>query len=51
MNHLFGITNVQVFMTNDLDKLNSFLKEYSGNIIDIQCTDNWFHVIYKAWED
>ena len=46
-NNIFGITDIQVYMTSELQALNEFLQEHNGNIIDIQCTDKWFHVIYQ----
>ena len=49
--NFYGITNLQVFMTDDTDVLNQFLLEYNGNIVDIQCTDQYFHVVYKYRED
>ena len=44
MNKMFGITNNQVkifSLTNSdqIDGLNRFLKQYDGNIIDIQFQD------------
>ena len=50
MRTLHGITGIQVYMCRDLEDLNAFLLEHDGNIIDIQCTDEFFHVIYKAIE-
>lgn len=50
MKNLYGITNLQVYMTSDIDELNQFLLEYDGNIIEIQCTDKYFHVVYKYRE-
>lgn len=47
MKTLYGLTNMQVYMTSDIDELNQFLLEYDGNIIDIQCTDKFFHVVYR----
>jgi hypothetical protein len=47
MNTLFGITGIRVYMTYDIDELNKFLTDHDGNIVDIQCTDKYFHVIYK----
>ena len=49
--NFYGLTNLQVFMTDDTDILNEFLLEYNGNIVDIQCTDKYFHVVYKYRED
>ena len=49
--NIYGITNIQVYMTSDTVELNLFLKDHDGNIIDIQCTDRYFHVIYKCEED
>ena len=46
-NNMYGITGIRVFMTADLNALNIFLANFDGNIIDIQCTDDYFHVIYK----
>ena len=51
MNHLYGITNIQVFVTTDLGELNRFLDEYNGNIIDIQLSDKTYYVIYKMKYD
>lgn len=45
--NLFGITNIQVYITCDTDALNEFLKTHDTAIIDIQCTDKWYHVIYQ----
>lgn len=44
MNKMFGITNIRVkifsFSNSDqTDKLNNFLEQYNGNIIDIQFQD------------
>ena len=50
MTHLYGLKNIQVYATKDIDELNQFLLEYNGDIIDIQCTDEWYHVIYKYRE-
>lgn len=50
MNNIFGITGIQVFMTSDLGELNRFLEEYDGNIIDVQCTDKYFHVVFRMKE-
>lgn len=40
MNNIYGITNIRVkaieVEKNDLTKVNQFLKEHDGNIIDIQ---------------
>jgi hypothetical protein len=47
MKTLYGLNNIQVYMTADIDELNQFLLEYDGNIIDIQCTDKYFHVVYR----
>ena len=51
MKTLYGITNIQVYMTSDIDELNQFLLKHNGNIIDIQCTDKYFHVVYRYCED
>lgn len=51
MKHLYGLTNLQVFVTEDIDELNQFLLEYNGNIVEIICTDKRYHVIYKYRED
>lgn len=49
-NNIFGITNIQVWITQNLDELNKFLLKHNGNIIDIQCTYNYFHVVYQGLE-
>ena len=51
MKTLYGITGIQVFMSRNLNELNAFLLEHDGNIIEVQCTDEFFHVIYKVSED
>lgn len=48
--NLFGITNIQVYITCETSALNEFLIAHDGDIIDIQCTDKWFHVIYQDKE-
>lgn len=50
-NAIFGITKIQVWMTQYIDELNEFLLEHDGDIIEIQCTDEYFHVIYQKKED
>ena len=45
--NMYGITGIKVWMTRDIDELNIFLADNDGNIIDIQCTDEFFHVIYR----
>lgn len=47
MKNIYGIINIQVYETNDIDELNTFLLDYNGNIIDIQCTNEKYIVIYK----
>lgn len=47
MNRLFGITKIQVFTTSDIIKLNQFLLEHDGDVIDIQCTERDYNVIYQ----
>lgn len=49
--NFYGLTNLQVFMTEDIDVLNEFLLMYNGEIVDIQCTDKFFHVVYKYRRD
>lgn len=59
MNKMFGITGIQVrffISEHNAKELNDFLKEYNGNIIDIQYQQNDFAVrqimvVYKAFED
>lgn len=51
MKHLYGLTNLQVFVTKDCDELNEFLLKYNGNIVEIQCTDEFYHVVYRYRED
>lgn len=46
MKTLYGITNVQVYKTADVDDLNEFLLEYDGNIIDIQAKNHETKIIY-----
>jgi hypothetical protein len=45
--NMFGITKIRVYMTMYIDELNEFLIAHDGDIIDIQCTDEYFHVIYQ----
>lgn len=47
MKNLYGLTDIQLYMTQYIDELNEFLKDHNGNIIEIQCTDEYFHVLYK----
>lgn len=51
MTHYYGLKNLQVFVTADVDELNQFLLEYDGNIIDIKCTNDGFCVVYRYRED
>lgn len=51
MKTLYGLTHLHLYFTEDIDELNEFLIEYDGNIIDIQCTNNGYHVVYKWRED
>lgn len=51
MKTLYGITGIRVFIAQKIEAVNAFLEQHDGNIIDIQCTDNYFHVIYKATEE
>lgn len=45
-NNLFGITNIRVkhfcIVDNNYVEINTFLKKYDGNIIDIQYSQNNF---------
>ena len=59
MNKMYGITGIKVKFfickEEDVDKLNNFLEEYDGNIIDIQYQQNNFAVkqvmvVYKGIE-
>lgn len=59
MNKMYGITGIKVkffvCQNANADKLNDFLEEYDGNIIDIQYQQNNFAikqvmVVYKAVE-
>jgi hypothetical protein len=50
MKTLYGLTNLHVYTTEDLNELNLFLIEYDGNIVDIQITDTQYHVVYR-WRD
>ena len=59
MNNVFGITGIRVKAIevdkNDLTKVNDFLEEYDGNIIDIQVIPmlygvSRFVITYKAIE-
>lgn len=59
MNNVFGITGIRVkaieVEKNDLTKVNDFLGEYDGNIIDIQVIPMFqgfsrFVITYKAIE-
>lgn len=50
MKTLYGLTDLQVFMTDNLERFNAFLLEYNGYIVDIQCTDSYYHAIYKYKE-
>jgi hypothetical protein len=47
MKTLYGLTNMQVYETSDVDELNQFLLEYDGNIIDIQFNNEKYVVIYR----
>ena len=49
--NMFGITKIRVYMTMYIDELNEFLVNHDGDIIDIQCTDDYFHVIYQDKND
>jgi hypothetical protein len=55
MKNLYGLTNIQVFVTEDINELNQFLLEYNANIIEIQITNDTYndhyHVVYKYKED
>ena len=59
MSNMYGITGIQVkFFTcvsdKCIDKLNEFLAEYDGNIIDIQYQHDSFMrvmVVYKEFEE
>lgn len=51
MKTLYGLTNLQVYTFDNTDDLNEFLLEFNGNIVDIQCTDKAYHVLYKYRED
>lgn len=50
MKTLYGLIGLQVFVTTDIEHFNQFLKEHDGNIVDIQCTDKYYHAIYKEME-
>lgn len=59
MNNVFGITGIRVnaieVNQNDVTKVNDFLDEYDGNIIDIQIIPMFqgfsrFVITYKAIE-
>ena len=45
-NNLFGITNIRikhfVILDGDYSEINTFLRRYDGNIIDIQYSQNNF---------
>lgn len=47
---MFGIKNIKVWMTQNIDELNDFLSNHNCDILDIQCTDKYFHVIYQCLE-
>ena len=51
MNTLYGITNLQVYATDNLNEFNHFLLEHNGNIVDIQLTDKYYQVVYKSEEE
>ncbi len=52
MKNYFGLTGLQVYKTCSMEKLNEFLLEHDGDIIDIQvCSFDVFCVIYKIGKD
>ena len=50
MRNMYGITGIRILMTRDIEEANRLLQEYDGNVIDIQCTDEFFHIIIKEVE-
>ena len=50
MNKLFGITNIAVKFFYHQDETNAFLREYDGNIIDIQLSNGGVMVVYRYCE-
>ena len=60
MKNLYGMTGIEVKIIevygNEVEELNNFLKEYNGNIIDVQTIGMFngfvkFIIMYKATED
>ena len=51
MNKMYGLLGIQIYVTQYINDANQFLKEHEGDIIDIQCTDEYYHIIYKERED
>lgn len=47
MKNYYGLKGIRIYMTEDLDEANEFLKQHDGDIIDVQCSDEFFHIIYK----
>lgn len=50
MKNYFGITGIRIYLTQDIDEANAFLSEHDGDILDVQCTDEYFHIIHKDAE-
>lgn len=55
MNKMYGLTRLQIKMfSRNLgmeDKVNEFLREYDGNIVDIQRHEEGIMIVYVAWEE
>lgn len=60
MKNLYGMTGIEVKIIevygNEVEELNNFLKEYDGNIIDVQAIGMFngfakFVIMYKATEN
>lgn len=48
---MLGTTNIKIKLFYDLEKVNDFLEEYNGNIIDIQWNNCTVMVVYRYKED